>query len=374
MSYILDALRKSEHERRVGAVPTLENAPFDTAEKSSQKPWIFILIAVLICLNIGTLLVITVFDQEDATPSVDTTDEAASDEEKTHTLLGQPKHSGLVSNQNNAAQPSTMSTPEKTPKPQPKEFASPQPITRIVALPTAQTTSVARPRTKADSQHTAKPTPTASKTKVVNPSKFSSNGQTTAAIPALTAPTPPQTQPKLVPSPPQSQQSNLPAEGNRKTVAKPTITPPKPIAAAVTPPQPRSVTTPNTDRKTSLGLPTPEPKSNVATAAPITPSNLPKRSNTHRTTTVQPKPPATESHDTSIPLLNNMARDFQRQIPDLNINVFVYSEVPEERFVIINMVKYKNGQKLRDGPLLGEIRSDSVVLNYRGRDFRLSRP
>ncbi|MGH8548523.1 MAG: general secretion pathway protein GspB, partial [Methylococcales bacterium] len=83
--------------------------------------------------------------------------------------------------------------------------------------------------------------------------------------------------------------------------------------------------------------------------------------------------PATPAND-AIPLLAGMPSDFQREVPSLNINVFVYSEIPEERFIVINMSKYLAGQKIDSGPEILEIRPDSLVLEYLGRKFRIKRP
>lgn len=48
MSYILDALRKSDQQRQRGAAPTLQTAQFSVAEPRSHANWIYALIAVLL--------------------------------------------------------------------------------------------------------------------------------------------------------------------------------------------------------------------------------------------------------------------------------------------------------------------------------------
>jgi len=58
----------------------------------------------------------------------------------------------------------------------------------------------------------------------------------------------------------------------------------------------------------------------------------------------------------------------------LSINVFVYSEHPEDCFVMIDMVKYKSGQQIKDAMLLKEIRPDSLVIVYQNREFQIERP
>jgi general secretion pathway protein B len=90
--------------------------------------------------------------------------------------------------------------------------------------------------------------------------------------------------------------------------------------------------------------------------------------------TIQQTAPVNKPANDDIPLLASLPTDFQREVPSLNINVFVYSEIPEERFVVINMSKYLAGQKLDNGTEILEIRADSLVLEYLGRKFRIERP
>ena len=60
-------------------------------------------------------------------------------------------------------------------------------------------------------------------------------------------------------------------------------------------------------------------------------------------------------------------------IPDLHLDIHVYSDDPEERFVFINMSKQRERSQLREGPTVEEITPDGVVLEYRGTSFVLRR-
>jgi hypothetical protein len=55
------------------------------------------------------------------------------------------------------------------------------------------------------------------------------------------------------------------------------------------------------------------------------------------------------------------------------LDVHVYATQPSERFVYINMRKYREGATLAEGPVLERIRRDGVVLNYQGLRFVLPR-
>lgn len=75
-----------------------------------------------------------------------------------------------------------------------------------------------------------------------------------------------------------------------------------------------------------------------------------------------------------IPFLREMPVEFRQSVPKLNINVFVYSQNPEDRFVMIDMVKYKPGQQIKDTLLLKEILPVSLVIVYQNEEFQIERP
>jgi general secretion pathway protein B len=58
-------------------------------------------------------------------------------------------------------------------------------------------------------------------------------------------------------------------------------------------------------------------------------------------------------------------------LPELNLDVHVYSEVPAERFVLINSARYQEGERLKEGPLLERITPKGVILSYQGQRFSL---
>jgi hypothetical protein len=64
-----------------------------------------------------------------------------------------------------------------------------------------------------------------------------------------------------------------------------------------------------------------------------------------------------------------LAGDFN--LPDLNIDIHVYSTKPADRFVFINMNQYRENATLVEGPLLKEITSEGAILEYGGATFLL---
>lgn len=89
---------------------------------------------------------------------------------------------------------------------------------------------------------------------------------------------------------------------------------------------------------------------------------------------VQQAPPETNPVKKDIPFLNDLPFEFRQTIPKFTINVFVYSQHPEERFVMIDMVKYKPGQPIKDVMMLKEILPDSLTVVYQNQTFQIKRP
>jgi hypothetical protein len=80
---------------------------------------------------------------------------------------------------------------------------------------------------------------------------------------------------------------------------------------------------------------------------------------------------ATPDQAAAIPLLMETDFSFQQRVPDISIDVHVYSERSAERFVFINMQKYREGDETREGIMLEKIVQDGVVLSLDGTRFRL---
>lgn len=74
-----------------------------------------------------------------------------------------------------------------------------------------------------------------------------------------------------------------------------------------------------------------------------------------------------------LPTLAELQLDQRVQLSPLHVDVHVYNENPRRRFVLINTTKYKEGERLKEGPLLEEIRTDGLVMYYRGERFLVPR-
>ena len=96
----------------------------------------------------------------------------------------------------------------------------------------------------------------------------------------------------------------------------------------------------------------------------------------------EPDPePVAASPPTPSPVDLNSLSTFQQlraagtlALPDLHVDLHVYGDEPADRFVVINMSRYKEGATLAEGPRLVEIMSSGIVMEHRGTRFFLPSP
>ena len=289
MSYLLDALRKSEHERRIGQVPTLEPEPI-TKEPPRRNHWLIGVIASLVINNSGMLYYVFFSEPDNSrhkdTPAVENADVSAANE-----VVKPTRHA---------------------------ETTEPSPVVKPSVATERPATGA--PRSIADM--------IAAKEK-----------QKTAGVQQLV----------------------------RKVR--------KPKAPAAKPDYP---TTRAGSPRTEDSVTVPVKKKSPARAATTKKTEDKKRAPAEIVALRSPPPPtpagSTRQPAGSIPLLRKLPSAFRRKVPTMTINVFVYSERVKERFVIINMAKYRTGDKIENGPVLESIRPDSLVLRLEGQRFRVERP
>lgn len=83
--------------------------------------------------------------------------------------------------------------------------------------------------------------------------------------------------------------------------------------------------------------------------------------------------PESVDMDNQHPTIHELRAGGAVSIPDLHLDIHVYSDVPAERFVFINMSKHREGSQLDEGPKINEITPLGVVLTHAGNTFLLPR-
>jgi len=82
--------------------------------------------------------------------------------------------------------------------------------------------------------------------------------------------------------------------------------------------------------------------------------------------------PAVESDIPALPVWPQIPSHlFQQLSGSLRLDVHVFSDQPQKSFVLINMRKYREGEKLQEGLQLDEITAEGVILSFNGQRFRL---
>ena len=73
----------------------------------------------------------------------------------------------------------------------------------------------------------------------------------------------------------------------------------------------------------------------------------------------------------SIPWLRELDASVRKALPALTLNVLSYSEAPEQRFVMIDLATYHEGDPIDSDLRLESIHPDGAVFNYLGQRFRV---
>jgi len=81
----------------------------------------------------------------------------------------------------------------------------------------------------------------------------------------------------------------------------------------------------------------------------------------------------TSTATASLPTIHQLRAEGKIELQDLHVDIHVYSENPQDRFVFINMTRLKEGAQMPEGPVVAEITSDGVVLRHQGMTFLLPR-
>ncbi len=90
--------------------------------------------------------------------------------------------------------------------------------------------------------------------------------------------------------------------------------------------------------------------------------------------TAGPGPASSEpTNPLALPTAQEVIANGMLTLPTLHVDVHVYSESPADRFVFINMAKYKEGSVLSEGPRVQSITPEGVVLSQNGINFLLPR-
>lgn len=170
--------------------------------------------------------------------------------------------------------------------------------------------------------------------------------------------------------PPVSLPDRLPAaqtEGAGASAAQPNP-PPEIARRPLRPlPLPDALPQPAPPKAEDLQATAPPAPAAATLAAPVVPRNV-----VELRPPSPPSPPQAEAAWKTLPLWPLVPDKISRQVKGrLVLNAHVFSEYPEDRFVLLNMRKYREGDQMSEGPYLEEITLDGVIFAVPNGRFRL---
>jgi general secretion pathway protein B len=174
--------------------------------------------------------------------------------------------------------------------------------------------------------------------------------------------------------------------GSAATPASEPMTPPaRPIEPASAPLAPHPATTdappsplPRSAGGSSATADAPRRADSIpARSAPATKAASPKAPTSPAPSTTKPSArpyrPAARPAKQSLPGLERLPAAQRSVVESLRINIHAYATDPSRRFVLIDMRRYREGDRLEAGPTLRAITPDGVVLDYLGNRIHLPR-
>jgi len=69
----------------------------------------------------------------------------------------------------------------------------------------------------------------------------------------------------------------------------------------------------------------------------------------------------------------DLPQEFRNKLELPRLDVHVYSQEPQGRFILVNLKKYREGERLPNGLVLEEILPDGMAMSYQGERFRVKK-
>jgi len=84
----------------------------------------------------------------------------------------------------------------------------------------------------------------------------------------------------------------------------------------------------------------------------------------------QPEPPP---HQSGVQLWSDLPLEFRSTFPLPHIDVHVYADQPERRFILVDLQKYREGDTLESGAVIEKILPQGLQLYYRDTRFEIEK-
>lgn len=313
MSLILEALKKSETRRRLGEAPDI-GTPF-TVKPRRRNPWPLIVILIAAAAGAGWWYVRTLPQPRDAnTIAALPSPPAAPATGKSPVTVQQP------------ATPPAKAAPARDSA---SVQAQPKPEAPLPGL-------TAKPAARADASAAGATAPNVADLQAMRPMN--------RHLPVPAAPAP----------------AAVTVGKKPPVVSTPAV--PPPAGRAIAPPgAPAAAPANPTTASTITAPPAPAPvQANVAKAEPEAVAAKP----------TEPPPLAAPA----VPQYYELAYGVRKDIPPFNLSMHVFAADAAARFVVADGERKAEGDTVKEGLILREIRPDGIVLEFRGQRFFYPRP
>ncbi len=84
---------------------------------------------------------------------------------------------------------------------------------------------------------------------------------------------------------------------------------------------------------------------------------------------MQPDALTTAKDNSQLHSWYELPQEMRNNIDLPRLDMHVYSEIPQKRFILVNLKKYREGETLASGLVLEEVLPDGMVMSYRGERF-----
>lgn len=74
----------------------------------------------------------------------------------------------------------------------------------------------------------------------------------------------------------------------------------------------------------------------------------------------------------NVSLLREKSAEFRNAVPKMTVDLHVYTERPSERFTLINMSKFREGDEIAPRLILEKITPTGVIVSFNGEPFRIN--
>lgn len=326
MSYILEALKKSDQERNRGTTPGLQTVQATPAPASRKRPWWMYLLIFALLLNAGVILYwlqpwSTGESDLPATPAQTKTDNKKLTLAENHAgdKLGSSQSEQSQSIPQTAKEIST-SSPQAGTEPGPKDSSSP------------------------------------SKNPNANPTQ-NQLAKKSVLTPANARPT--------------RETKESPAADLKKPVAKPPKSADakrveRPVETQGTKSSPSAK--PKNDK--SSGTIKAADSISIEKLAELNSKVLDKALMTKQAPTREDTMPKPAPDKPKVPGFRSLPIEIQQEIPDLKLSFLVYSKNPQDRMVSINGEMKREGQEVEPGLKLEEITPEGAIFSYKNHRFQ----